>query len=119
VSLRGNDGGGICCPGSLDVNRRKASLAPGLPGTMAPILTAMSRRSMRSFVLRSDASGPWQTKQVFDRTGRISRSKSVLAEAAPAEHNIAVVTAAAQIKSIRRSAAKRMVLRLVMLCTLR
>jgi hypothetical protein len=73
-------GGGITSSGSVLVMRLMASEAEGSPGTMAgfpdsPPLSACSRMSSRRPPFTAAASGPWQAKQVLERTGRTSRLK--------------------------------------------
>src|SRR5437868_949117 len=72
---------------SLLVIRSTILLLVVSPGTMAkfPDLAAFrasSFRSKRSLALRSFSSGPWHLKHLSERIGRISRLKSMAAEAA-------------------------------------
>src|SRR5262245_41174885 len=71
----------------LALMRAISSLSSGLPGTMArlPLLSSLvanSGTSNRSPALRSFSSGPWQTKQLADRIGRICLAYWTLADAA-------------------------------------
>src|SRR5207245_809857 len=53
--------------------RSTSRLFSGWPGTMAPALTASSRRSSRRSAWRAALSGPWQAKQLSAKIGRTSR----------------------------------------------
>ena len=70
-------GGGICSSSSSDWVRKTRSLKSGFPGTMAmdPSRSAyaFSAMSRRRSALRASLSGPWHSKQLFDRIGKISR----------------------------------------------
>ena len=77
------DAGGIRSSLSSEKIRWISSLSSGLPGTMAPILTATSRRSNRRSALRAALSGPWQAKQFSARIGRMSRLKLSFGSSAP------------------------------------
>ena len=72
-------------PGRRRRSAAISSLSSGLPGTMAPALTATSRRSSRRSALRAALSGPWQAKQFSARIGRMSRLKLGFESAAQTE----------------------------------
>ena len=68
---------------SAAVTRAIRPLSSGRPGTIAGAsarsATASSRRSSRRSACRASPSGPWHSKQLADRIGRMSRLKSTSA----------------------------------------
>ncbi len=82
--------------------RRMSSLCAGLPGMMTAsfVRSAPSRVSRRRLASRFFSSGPWQAKQLSEKSGSTSRLKStalrcVAADAVVAEPSVTTSAASA------------------------
>ena len=102
VSCLWIEGGGITSSLSVAKMRWIISLSSGLPGAMAPALTATSRRSNRRSAFREALSGPWQAKQFSARIGRTSRLKLSFSAAVATKAGSATSDAIAHNQAWRR-----------------